>query len=144
MGEMTPSITTPGNRLSVRIVTMREQNGPNGPFVSLSVADDFESGFTRINANEGDLVSYTISTEVWVELLAIIVKTTGAKAQTKMSKGKRPAKYVSFDKIVKLVIEQNAPIKVVRKNRVDAITISGDVKAVTSRDKRAGNGISLD
>jgi leucyl-tRNA synthetase len=123
---------------------MREQNGPNGPFVSLSVADDFESGFTRINANEGDLVSYTISTEVWVELLAIIVKTTGAKAQTKMSKGKRPAKYVSFDKIVKLVIEQNAPIKVVRKNRVDAITISGDVKAVTSRDKRAGNGISLD
>ncbi len=141
---MTPSITTPGNRLSVRIVTMREQNGPNGPFVSLSVADDFESGFARINANEGDLVSYTISTEVWVELLAIIVKTTGAKAQTKMSKGKRPAKYVSFDKIVKLVIEQTAPLKVVRKNRVDAITISGDVKAVTSREKRAGNGISLD
>jgi multidrug efflux pump subunit AcrB len=61
-----------------------------------------------------------------------------------MSKGKRPAKYVSFDKIVKLVIERTAPLKVVRKNRVDAITISGDVKAVTSREKRAGNGISLD
>ena len=141
---MSSPITTPGNRLHVRIVTMREQNGPNGPFVSLSVADDFDPGFNRINANEGDLVSYTMTPEVWVELLKIIVAKTGAKAQTKKSKGKRPAPYVSFDKIVKLVIEQTAPIKVVRKNRVDAITISGDVKAVTSREKRAGNGISLD
>ncbi len=141
---MTPSITTPGNRLHVRIVTMREQNGPNGPFVSLSVADDFDPGFNRINANEGDLVSYTMTPEVWVELLKIIVAKTGAKAQTKTSKGKRPAPYVCFDKVVKLVIEQTAPIKVTRKSRVDAITISGDVKAVSSRDKRAGNGISLD
>jgi hypothetical protein len=141
---MSSPITTPGNRLHVRIVTMREQNGPNGPFVSLSVADDFDAGYTRINANEGDLVSYTISVEVWVELLKIIVAKTGAKAQTKTSKGKRPAPYVCFDKVVKLVIEQTAPIKVTRKSRVDAITISGDVKAVSSRDKRAGNGISLD
>jgi hypothetical protein len=125
---------------------MREQVGPNGPFASVSVADEFEAGFTRINANQGDLVSYTVSMEVWAQLLAIIVKATGAKAQTKMSKGKRPAPYVSFDKIVKLVIQQTAPLKVERKNRVDAITISGDViaKLVSTRDKRAGNGICLD
>lgn len=141
---MSSPITTPGNRLSVRIITVRKQTGPNGFFMSLSVADDFDPGFNRINANEGDLVSYTVSVETWEQLLKIIVKNTGAKAQTKTSKGKRPAPYVCFDKIIKLVIEQNAPIKVVRKSRVDAITISGDVKAVSSRDKRAGNGISLD
>ncbi len=143
---MTPSITTPGNRVSVRIVSAWERVGPNGPFVSISVADDFDSGYNRINAKEGDFVSFGVSPEVWVELLKIIVSKTGAKAQTKTSKGKRPAKYVSFDKIVKLVIEQDAPLKVERKNRVDAITISGDViaKLVSSRENRAGNGICLD
>jgi len=138
-----PITTTPGNRLSVRIVSVWKRSGPNGPFVSISVADEFDSGFNSINAKEGDLVSYGISPEVWVELLKVIVKATGAKAQTKTSKGKSRAEYVSFDKIVKLVIEQNAPLKVVRKNRVDAITISGDVvsKLVSSRDKRKENGL---
>lgn len=143
---MTPSITIPENRVSVRIVSVWERVGPNGPFVSISVADDFDSGYNRINAKEGDFVSFGVSPEVWVELLQVIVSKTGAKAQTKTSKGKRPAKYVSFDKIVKLVIQQNAELKVERKNRVDSITISGDVvaKLVSTRENRAGNGLILD
>ena len=141
---MSSPIPTPGNRLSVRIIKATEYNVPQGSFVSVAVEDSRDFAFDRIYSKKGQVISYNISVETWVELLKIIVKTTGAKAQTKTSKGKRPAPYVSFDKIVKLVIEQSAPLKVVRKSRVDAITISGDVKAVTSREKRAGNGISLD
>ena len=49
---MSSPITTPGNRLSVRIVSVWERSGPNGPFVSISVADEFDPGFNNINANE--------------------------------------------------------------------------------------------
>lgn len=140
---MTAFTGNPGDRVNVRISAIREQKGPKGLFVSLSVADDMEPGFVRVPASEGDIISYTLSTETWVELKKLIEKKTSTKFTSKKDKNGKP--FLALSNIVRLSIQLSTPIKVQRlSGKVDAVTISGDVVSITTRDKRQGNGIKLE
>jgi hypothetical protein len=140
--KMTAFIGNPGDRVLVRISAVREQKGPKGSFVSLSVADDMEPGFVRLPASAGDIVSYALSLEVWTELKKLIEKKTGAKFSKKNDKNGKP--YQAADRIVRLEIVVSQ-IKVEDLSRkVQAITIGGNVAKITTRDKRDGNGIKLE
>jgi hypothetical protein len=140
---MSAFIGNPGDRVNVRICSVREQKGPKGPFMSLSVADDMEAGFVRLDASDSDLISYTLSSEVWTELKKLIETKTSTKFTSK--KDKKGKTYLASSKIVKLSIVLSTPIKVNRlSGKVDAFTISGDVVSITTREKREGNGIKLE
>ncbi len=140
---MSAFIGNPGDRVNVRICSVREQKGPKGPFMSLSVADDMEAGFVRLDASDSDLISYTLSSEVWTELKKLIETKTLTKFTSK--KDKKGKTYLASSKIVKLSIVLSTPIKVNRlSGKVDAFTISGDVVSITTREKREGNGIKLE
>jgi len=139
---MTAFIGNPGDRVLVRISAVREQKGPNGLFMSLSVSDDMEAGFVRIPATGSDIVSFTLSTEQWGELVKLIGKKTGAKFSKKSDKNGKP--YQAADRIVRLEIVVSQ-IKVEDLSRkVQVFTIGGNVVKITTRDKRAGNGIKLE
>lgn len=140
---MTAFTGNPGDRVNVRISAVREQKGPKGLFMSLSVADDMEPGFVRVPASGSDLISYTLSSEMWTELKKLIEKKTSAKFTSKKDKNGKP--FLALSKIVKLSIQLSGPIKVERlSSKVDAVTISGDVVSITTREKRQGNGIKLE
>jgi len=140
---MTAFTGNPGDRVNVRICAVREQKGPKGSFVSISVADDMEPGFVRLPASGSDIISYALSSEVWTELKKLIETKTSTKFTSKKDKNGKP--FLASSKIVKLSIALSSPIKMQRLSReVDALTISGDVVSITTRDKRQGNGIKLE
>lgn len=140
---MSTYIGNPGDRVNVRICAVREENGPSGKFISISVADDMESGFFRIRAKDKDMVSITFKTEVWAELKKLVTSMTKTSFVSKKDKNGKP--FLASTKTVQLTIELTAPIKVEPlRGKVDAFTIYGNVVKITSREKREGNGIKLE
>ncbi len=141
--EMSTSLGNPGDRVNVRICAVREQKGPEGTFISVSLADDMEAGFTRVPASNGDVVSITYTVKVWNELKKLIESKTKTKFVAKKDKNGKP--FLASTKTVQLTIELTQPIKVVAlRGKMDAFSISGNVKKITSREKREGNGIQLE
>lgn len=140
---MSTNIGNPGDRVNVRICAVREQNGPEGKFISISLADDMEAGFTRIPAEDKDMISITFASEVWNELKKLILSKTKTSFTSKKDKNGKP--FLASTKTVQLTIELTRPIKVeALRGKVDAFTIYGNVVQIASREKREGNGIKLE
>ena len=140
---MSTSLGNPGDRVNVRICAVREQNGPEGKFISISLADDMEAGFTRVPAKDKDVVSITFKTEVWNELKTLITSKTKTSFVAKKDKNGKP--FLASTKTVQLTIELTRPIKVEGlRGKMDAFSIYGNVVKITSREKREGNGIKLE
>lgn len=141
---MSTSIGKPGDRINVRICAVREVDmGDKPSFISISVADDMEAGFTRIPAHDKDLVSITFKSEVWNELKKLITSKTKTSFTSKKAKNGKP--YLASSKTVQLTIELTRPIKVEPlRGKRDSFNIYGNVVKINSREKREGNGIKLE
>jgi hypothetical protein len=141
---MSTSIGKPGDRINVRICAVREVDmGSKPSFFSISVADDMEAGFTRIPAQDKDLISITFKSEVWNELKKLITSKTKTSFTSK--KDKNGKSFLASSKTVQLTIELTMPIKVeALRGKTDAFSIYGNVVKINSREKREGNGIKLE
>ena len=135
----------PSGRVLVRVsVAYTRKNTDTGEvFVSLNVSDTMAAGYERLPL--AFLVTYAVAMEVWTELVSEIGKL-GAKVTKGFDKNKES--YSKFSpKVVELVIQLNAPMVVKNVGRSgSALSITGNVmvKLINVREKRAGNGISLD
>ncbi len=135
----------PSGRVLVRVsVAYTRKNTDTGEvFVSANVVDTMAAGYERLP--QADLVTYAVAKDVWTELVSEIGKL-GAKVTKGIDKNKK--NFFKFSpKVVELVIQLNAPMVVKNVGRSgSALSIPGDViaKLINVREKRAGNGISLD
>jgi len=133
----------PSGRVLVRVsVAYARKNTVTGEvFVSANVSDTMAAGYERLPV--ADLVTYAVAKDVWTVLVTEIAKR-GAKATKGIDKNKES--YSKFSpKVVELVIQLTAPMVVKNVGRKgSALSITGNVSAINVREKRAGNGISLD
>ena len=133
----------PSGRVLVRVsVAYSRKNTDTGEvFVSANVSDTMAAGYERLPV--ADLVTYAVAKDVWTVLVSEIA-TRGAKATKGIDKNKES--YSKFSpKVVELVIQLTAPMVVKNVGRKgSALSIAGNVSAINVREKRAGNGISLD
>jgi hypothetical protein len=133
----------PSGRVLVRVsVAYSRKNTVTGEvFVSANVSDTMAAGYERLPM--ADLVTYAVAKDVWTVLVTEIA-TRGAKATKGIDKNKES--YSKFSpKVVELVIQLTAPMVVKNVGRKgSALSIAGNVSAINVREKRAGNGISLD
>jgi len=133
----------PSGRVLVRVsVAYARKNTVTGEvFVSANVSDSMAAGYERLPV--ADLVTYAVAKDVWTVLVTEIAKR-GAKATKGIDKNKES--YSKFSpKVVELVIQLTAPMVVKNVGRKgSALSIAGNVSAINVREKRAGNGISLD
>ena len=133
----------PSGRVLVRVsVAYSRKNTDTGEvFVSANVSDTMAAGYERLPV--ADLVTYAVAKDVWTVLVTEIA-TRGAKATKGIDKNKES--YSKFSpKVVELVIQLTAPMVVKNVGRKgSALSIAGNVSAINVREKRAGNGISLD
>ena len=133
----------PSGRVLVRVsVAYARKNTVTGEvFVSANVSDTMAAGYERLPV--ADLVTYAVAKDVWTVLVTEIA-TRGAKATKGIDKNKES--YSKFSpKVVELVIQLTAPMVVKNVGRKgSALSIAGNVSAINVREKRAGNGISLD
>ena len=133
----------PSGRVLVRVsVAYSRKNTDTGEvFVSANVSDTMAAGYERLPV--ADLVTYAVAKDVWTVLVREIA-TRGAKATKGIDKNKES--YSKFSpKVVELVIQLTAPMVVKNVGRKgSALSIAGNVSAINVREKRAGNGISLD
>jgi len=133
----------PSGRVLVRVsVAYARKNTVTGEvFVSANVSDSMAAGYERLPV--ADLVTYAVAKDVWTVLVTEIAKR-GAKATKGIDKNKES--YSKFSpKVVELVIQLTAPMVVKNVGRKgSALSITGNVSAINVREKRAGNGISLD
>ena len=133
----------PSGRVLVRVsVAYSRKNTDTGEvFVSANVSDTMAAGYDRLPV--ADLVTYAVTQDVWTVLVTEIAKR-GAKVTKGIDKNKKA--YFKFSpKVVELVIQLTAPMVVKNVGRKgSALSITGNVSAINVREKRAGNGISLD
>ena len=135
----------PSGRVLVRVsVAYSRKNTDTGEvFVSANGSDTMAAGYDRLPV--ADLVTYAVTQDVWTVLVTEIAKR-GAKVTKGIDKNKKA--YFKFSpKVVELVIQLNAPMVVKNVGRSgSALSITGNVmvKLINVREKRAGNGISLD
>ncbi len=133
----------PSGRVLVRVsVAYTRKNTDTGEvFVSANVVDTMAAGYERLP--QADLVTYAVAKDVWTELVSEIGKL-GAKVTKGIDKNKK--NFFKFSpKVVELVIQLTAPMVVKNVGRKgSALSITGNVSAINVREKRAGNGISLD
>lgn len=133
----------PSGRVLVRVsVAYARKNTVTGEvFVSANVSDTMAAGYDRLPV--ADLVTYAVTQDVWTVLVTEIAKR-GAKVTKGIDKNKKA--YFKFSpKVVELVIQLTAPMVVKNVGRKgSALSITGNVSAINVREKRAGNGISLD
>ena len=133
----------PSGRVLVRVsVAYARKNTVTGEvFVSANVSDTMAAGYERLPV--ADLVTYAVAKDVWTVLVTEIA-TRGAMATKGIDKNKES--YSKFSpKVVELVIQLTAPMVVKNVGRKgSALSIAGNVSAINVREKRAGNGISLD
>ena len=135
----------PSGRVLVRVsVAYARKNTDTGEvFVSANVSDTMAAGYDRLPV--ADLVTYAVAKDVWTVLVTEIAKR-GAKVTKGIDKNKET--YSKFSpKVVELVIQLTAPMVVKNVGRSgSALSIAGDVmvKLINVREKRAGNGLSLD
>jgi len=135
----------PSGRVLVRVsVAYARKNTVTGEvFVSANVVDTMAAGYERLP--QADLVTYAVAKDVWTELVSEIGKL-GAKVTKGIDKNKKS--FFKFSpKVVELVIQLNAPMVVKNVGRSgSALSITGNVmvKLINVREKRAGNGLSLD
>ena len=133
----------PSGRVLVRVsVAYARKNTVTGEvFVSANVSDTMAAGYERLPV--ADLVTYAVAQDVWTVLVTEIA-TRGAKVTKGFDKNKKS--FFKFSpKVVELVIQLTAPMVVKNVGRKgSALSIAGNVSAINVREKRAGNGISLD
>ena len=135
----------PSGRVLVRVsVAYSRKNTDTGEvFVSANVSDTMAAGYDRLPV--ADLVTYAVTQDVWTVLVTEIAKR-GAKVTKGFDKNKKS--FFKFSpKVVELVIQLNAPMVVKNVGRSgSALSITGNVmvKLINVREKRAGNGLSLD
>ena len=133
----------PSGRVLVRVsVAYSRKNTDTGEvFVSANVSDTMAAGYDRLPV--ADLVTYAVAQDVWTVLVTEIAKR-GAKVTKGFDKNKKS--FFKFSpKVVELVIQLTAPMVVKNVGRKgSALSIAGNVSAINVREKRAGNGISLD
>ena len=135
----------PSGRVLVRVsVAYSRKNTDTGEvFVSANVSDTMAAGYDRLPV--ADLVTYAVAQDVWTVLVTEIAKR-GAKVTKGFDKNKKS--FFKFSpKVVELVIQLNAPMVVKNVGRSgSALSITGNVmvKLINVREKRAGNGLSLD
>ncbi len=135
----------PSGRVLVRVsVAYTRKNTDTGEvFVSANVSDTMAAGYDRLPV--ADLVTYAVTQDVWTVLVTEIAKR-GAKVTKGIDKNKKS--FFKFSpKVVELVIQLNAPMVVKNVGRSgSALSITGNVmvKLINVREKRAGNGLSLD
>lgn len=130
-------------RVQVRISTASVREGKNEKFWSLNVSDEMTPDFERLP--EAELKSYSLSVSDW-EALKKVAESKGAKWTSK--KDKNGNTYLATSpKVVVLDIEITKSLKDSLREldrRTTALTISGQVKKISVREQRAGNGLALE
>jgi hypothetical protein len=169
--KMATSLTTKGkasNLALVRVIAAWIHKGPDGHFVSISVADDsFGTDYTSIPAKVDDRVSYKVDIHVWDQLVQFIAKQTDAKLAWKSStddksksKGTKAVSnlseaeltkatkgedcvVVSNDFVLQFVIELSGVSTSPAKGRKNFVSLLGTLCGLSTREKRKGNTLDL-
>ena len=152
----------------VRFIAAWIHKGPEGFFVSISVADDsFGTDYTSIPAKVDDFVSYKVSIDVWDQLVQFIAKTDAKLAWKSSVDGKSKSKgtkgisnlseaelskatkdgdciIVSGDSVLQLTLELTGVTTKPAKGRKDFVSLQGALTALSTREKRKGNTLKLD